>query len=184
MNLSLLLNSQSISFPTQTCLLLYCFCPSFPHLINMLLTVSSLSPYNLHFLFFCVSSIIALILLVLMVLFWAIIKRDLVSPLKFPLLSYAQVISYAILLACRLKYPYSCFSSYLCFLDSVVFLFDLKLLLYLAAVISLSFLFFVYSSSSCVVAFTQSSIQMSSFRPPFLNTESMSSNFLFFSQSV
>ena len=47
------------------------------------LTISSLSPHNLHLLFCCVLSILVLIWLVLMALFWAAIRRHSVSLLRF-----------------------------------------------------------------------------------------------------
>ena len=52
--------------------------------------VSSLSPYNLHFLFACVLSILALICIVLIVVFCDAIRRDSVFLLKFPFLSYVK----------------------------------------------------------------------------------------------
>ena len=55
--------------------------------------VSSLSPHNLHLLFYSVLSILALIWLVFMTLFSAAIRRDSVSLLRFPFLSHVQVFS-------------------------------------------------------------------------------------------
>ena len=52
-------NSQWITLPTQSCLVLYSLCPNLL-LILMWLIVSSLSPHNLHQLFYCVLSILAL----------------------------------------------------------------------------------------------------------------------------
>ena len=46
----LLLNSQWITFPTQSCLLLYSFCGSLQYLLIMWLTVSFPSPHSRHFL--------------------------------------------------------------------------------------------------------------------------------------
>ena len=60
-NFNFLLNSQWITLPTQSCLVLYSFCVNLLHSIIMWLIVSSLSPHNLHLLFCCVLSILALI---------------------------------------------------------------------------------------------------------------------------
>ena len=57
----------------------------------MELIVLSLSPHNLQLLFCCVLSVLALIYLVLMALFYAAIRRDSVSLLRFPLFSHIQV---------------------------------------------------------------------------------------------
>ena len=46
-----------------------------------------------------------------MALFCAAIRRESVSLLGFPFLSHVQVFLYEISSVCRLKYPYSCFSS-------------------------------------------------------------------------
>ena len=54
-----------------------------------------------------------------MVLFYAAIRRNSVSLLRFPFLSHVQVFSSEISLDCRLKYLYTCFSSH--FLFSVYF---------------------------------------------------------------
>ena len=58
------------------------------HSLIMWLIVSSLSLHNRHLLFCCVLSNLALIWLVLMVLFCVAIRRDSVSLLRFPFLSY------------------------------------------------------------------------------------------------
>ena len=47
-NFNDLQNSQWITFPTQSCLVLYSFCASLLHSLIMLFIVSSLSPRNLH----------------------------------------------------------------------------------------------------------------------------------------
>ena len=70
----------------------------------MWLIVSSLSPHNLHLLFCCALSILALICLVLMALFYATIRRDSVSLLKFPFRSQVQVLSCEMFFS-RLKRP-------------------------------------------------------------------------------
>ena len=84
-------NSQWITLPTQLYLVLYSFCANLLHLLNMWLIVLSLSPHNLHMLFCCILSILAFIWLVLMALFWAAIRGDSVSLLRFPFLSHIHV---------------------------------------------------------------------------------------------
>ena len=80
-NLNFLHNSQWITLPTQSCLVLYSFWANLLHSLIMWLMVSSLSPYSLHLLFCCVLSILALIWLVFMALFCAVVRRDSVSLL-------------------------------------------------------------------------------------------------------
>ena len=53
-NLSFLHNSLWITFPVQSCLVLYSFCVSLLHSLIMWLIVLSLSPHNPHLLFCCV----------------------------------------------------------------------------------------------------------------------------------
>ena len=50
-NFNFLHNSQWITFPNQSCLVLYSFCANLLHSLIIWLIVSTLSPYNLHFLF-------------------------------------------------------------------------------------------------------------------------------------
>ena len=90
-NLNFLHISQWITLPTQSCLVLYSFCPIMLHLLIMWLIISSLSSHSLHLLFCCVLSILALIWMVIMALFCVTIRRDSVSLLKFPFLSQVQV---------------------------------------------------------------------------------------------
>ena len=90
-NRNFLHNSQWITFPTQSCLVLYSFYVNLHHSLIMWLMVSSLSPHNLHLLFCCVLSILALIWLVLTALFCAAIGRDSVSLWKFPFLIHVCV---------------------------------------------------------------------------------------------
>ena len=111
-NLNFLHISQWITLPTQSCLALYSLCANLLHSLIIWLMVSSLSPHSLHLLFCCVLSILALIWLVLSALFWATIRRDSVSLLKFPFLSHVQILSCEILLISRLKRPWSCFPSH------------------------------------------------------------------------
>ena len=68
----------------QLCLLFYSFWAGLMKSLFMWLIVSSLSLRNLHLLLCCVLSILVLIWLVLIPLFWAAIRRDSVSPLRFP----------------------------------------------------------------------------------------------------
>ena len=121
-NLNFLHISLWITLPTQSCLALYSFCANLLHSLIMWLMVSSLSPHCLHLLFCWVSSILTLIWLVLMVLFCAVIRRDSLSLLNFPFLSYVEVFSWEMLFISRLKRPWSCFSSHFCFLVFVILL--------------------------------------------------------------
>ena len=111
-NLNFLHNSQWITLPTQSCLVLYSFGDNLLHSIIMWLVVLSLSIHNLYLLFYCVLSILALIWLVLMAWFCAAIKRDTVSLLKFPFLSHIYAFSWEMSLVSHLKCLYSCFSSH------------------------------------------------------------------------
>ena len=65
--------------------------------------VSPLSPHNRHLLFCCLLSILSLIWLFLMALFCAAIRRDSVSLLKFPFLSYVLVLLFEMLFMSRLN---------------------------------------------------------------------------------
>ena len=110
-----------------------------------------------------------------MALFYAAIKRDSVPRLRFHFLSHAKVFSCTISLVCCLKYKYSCFSTLFCFLVFFVFLFGFRLSsLVLAAIVNLSLLFFVYSSSLQFAPSTQFSMPMSPLLPSFLGTQSLS----------
>ena len=103
-------NSQWITLPIQSCLVLNSFCANLLLSLIMWLIVSSLAPHNLHFLFCSILSILALIWLVLMALFCAAIRRDSVSLLRSLFLRHFQVFSCEMSLVCRLKCQYSCFS--------------------------------------------------------------------------
>ena len=72
-----------------------------------------------------------------MVLFCATIRKDSVLLLRFPFLSHVKVFSCENSLVCRLKCPYSCFSSHFCFLVIIIILMLVLSLLFLIAVISL-----------------------------------------------
>ena len=87
-------NSQWITLPTQSCLVLYTFCANLLHSLIMWLLVSSISPHNLHLLFCCVLSILALISLFLMALFCAAIWRNSVFLLRFTFLCLVFVYCY------------------------------------------------------------------------------------------
>ena len=76
-------NSQYITLPTQSCLLLRSFCANLLSSLIMWLVVSSLSPHSLYLLFCCVLSILALIWLVLMALFCAAIRRNFIYHLIY-----------------------------------------------------------------------------------------------------
>ena len=105
----------------------------------MWLIISSLLPHNVHLLClvcFCFK-------IVLMALFFAAIRRDSVSLLRFPFLNHVQVFSCENLLVCRLKCPYSCFSSNFCFLVIFILLMFVFTVLLLVVVISLPSCFFL-----------------------------------------
>ena len=104
-NLNFLLNSQWITFPTHSYLVLYSFNANLLHSLIMWLMVSSLSPHNLHLLFCCVLSILALIWLIFIAVFYAAIKRNLVSLLSFPFPSLVHVFWCEISLISPLKRP-------------------------------------------------------------------------------
>ena len=130
-------NSQWITFPTQSSLVLYLFCANLLHSLIIWLIVSPLSPHNPHMLFRCVLSIFALVWLVLLALFCAAIRRNSVSLLRFPFLSHFHVFSCEMSLVSRLKLPQSYFSSHFCFLVIVVPLVLVSLVLFLVAAVSL-----------------------------------------------
>ena len=105
-------------------------------------------------------------------MFCASIRKDLVSLSKFPF----QVFSRAIFLICRLKYPYSCFSSYFCFLVFCCF----SLCSYVASAATgccnnPSLIFLIQSSSRYIDASTQSTMR---FPPSVLNIYNLSMSFL------
>ena len=138
--LNFLHNSLWITFPIQSCNVLYSFCTNFLLSHIKWLTVSSLLPDNLHLLFCCVLSIFALTYFVLMALFRATIRRNFVSLLRFPFLSQCQILC-EIPRVCRLKYQYSCCTSHFCFLVIVVLLMFVLFVLFVMAVLNLSLLF-------------------------------------------
>ena len=91
-----------------------------------------------------------------MVLLWAAPRKDLVSLLSFPFLSHVQVFSSAIAFVCRLKSPYSCFSSHFLIFFFFVLLMLVLSVLFLVAVISLPLGFLKVISSLCIYASTLS----------------------------
>ena len=97
------------------------------------------------------------------------IRRDSVSLLKFPFRSHVQIFPCEISPVCRLKYPYSCFSSNFYFLVLVLFVMMLSVML-LATVINPSFLSLMSSLCPCIEASTLSSILASSLPSFFLDT--------------
>ena len=107
LNLNFLHNSLRITYPTQSCLVLYSFSANLLHSLIMWWDVSSQSPHNLHLPFCCVLSILIYSCF------------DIVSPMflswGFPFFSLVHVFSYKISLVSRLKRLYSCFSSYFSF---------------------------------------------------------------------
>ena len=94
------------------------------------ITTKSTSAILLCHVYFCFD-------IVLMVLFSAAIGRDSISVLRLPFFSPVLVFSCEVSLVCRLKYPYSCFSSHFYFLIIFVPLMLLLFVLFLVAVISL-----------------------------------------------
>ena len=112
-NFDILHNSQWIIFSTQSCLLLYSFCINLMHLFILWLIISFLSPHNRYSVaYYKFSSDIIGSLDIIMCY-----SRDSFFLFRSPLLSLVKIISWVISLVCRLKYPYSYFSSYFCCLD-------------------------------------------------------------------
>ena len=142
-NFNFLHISQWITLPTQLCLVLYSFCANccicwlcdwWFRLYHYIIYICYFVASNLFSLWF------DLIWFVLTALFFAAIKRDSVSLLKFPFLSLVQVFSSEMLFISHLKYPHSCFSSHVCVLVIVILL---------SIVFSVSFLMAVISPPSC-----------------------------------
>ena len=106
--------------------------------------------------------------IVLMALFYAAIRRDSVSLLRFLFLSHVQVFSREILLDCHLKYPYRSLSSHFCFL--AIFL---RLRLELSVLFLVTALF-VWCARYCVDVSTLSSMLASALLPSFHDTHILS----------
>ena len=114
-NFNFMHNSQWITLSTESYRVIYSFCTNLLHSLIIWWMVSTPSPNKLHLLFCCVMSILALIWLVLIALFYAAIRRDYVSFLRFQFLSHSCVFSCEMLLISRLKRQKSRFSSHFCF---------------------------------------------------------------------
>ena len=104
-NWNLLHNSQWITLPIQSCQVLYSFCANLLRLLIMWVITSSLLPHYLRPLFCYVLSILAVIWFVIMALFYAAIRRDSVSFLRFSFLSHLHFFSCDMSLVGRLKRP-------------------------------------------------------------------------------
>ena len=94
-NLKFLHNSQWITLPTESWLVLYSFCDNLLHSLIWLI-ISPLSPHNLHILFRCVLSILALI--------WRCFVL-LLKEIQFAFLSHVNIFSCKMSLVSRLKGP-------------------------------------------------------------------------------
>ena len=142
-NLNFLHNYWWISFPTQSCQVIYFFALILLHSLIMWLIVSSLSPHNIHLLFF-LHLVYTCFGKVRMELFWVAIRRNSVSFLRFPFLGHVQDFSREISLVRRLKCPFTYFSSHFCFQVIFVFLMLVLSALFLVAVISFPLHFLCY----------------------------------------
>ena len=107
-------SSMWITFPTLSCLVLCSFSVCLLHPFLKRLTVKSFSSVPL--LFYCVILIFLLTEWVFMALFYAIIRRHLISLLMLTFLSHVQIVSRTISSVCLLKYPFISFSSHFCLL--------------------------------------------------------------------
>ena len=135
------------------------------HSLIIWLIVSSLSPHNLHLLFYYIWSIFALTEFILMALFCATIQRDSLSLLRFPFLLVS-----CLLLEISLQLFFFPF-----LLPSIVVLLIFMLLeLFLVAVINLSWFFFMLSLNHLITASMLSSMPVSFPPPPFLNKYNLS----------
>ena len=103
-----------------------------------------------------------------MTLFFASIRRDSVSLLKFAFLSHVEVFSCKVLFISRLKRPKSRFSSKSCFLVIVILMSIMLSVSFLMAVMSPPSCFSMLSSSRCIDASTLSSLLVNPFSPLFL----------------
>ena len=106
-----------------------------------------------------------------MALFRLLIEEIQLTFKRFPFHCHVQVFSCKISTVCRLKYAYSCFSSYFCFLFIVVLCVLMLLLLQLIAVISFYSLFLMYSLSLHATTLYSMLVNPLS---PFLDTYSLS----------
>ena len=131
-------NSQCITFPTQSCTVLYSLCANLLHLLIIFRLYCHIIYicYFVRLVYFCFPIVSPYDV------FCAAIRRDSVSHLSFLFLCYVQVFLCEISLVCRLKYPYSSFSSHFCFLVTFLQLMLVLSVLFLVAVISLASRFF------------------------------------------
>ena len=145
------------------------------YLLIMLL-ISIFSPHNLHLLNSVASNrVYALLYFGLMGYFCALVNTDSVSLFRILFFSHVHIFLCAISLVCRLKYPYSCFTSHFFFFVLVVFLSGLILLMHLsAAAVNCSLLLWIYSSISSADASMISLMLMSPLPPCFLDTYNLS----------
>ena len=104
-NFNFLHNSLWIPLPMLSWLVLFSFFANSLQSLIVRLIVSSLSPYNLICCFAASYLFFALMWLVLIALFWAVIRRDSVSLLRFFLLRHSHVFSCELSLVSRLKHP-------------------------------------------------------------------------------
>ena len=171
LNSNFLHNSQWITLPTQSRLVLYSFYANSQHSLIMRMTVSSLSPHYQHMLFCCILSILALTLIVLMALFYVAIRRDYVFPVlamsKFSLVRYCLFVDWNIHTVVFLL-----FSGYLCSVDIWL------VWLFLVAVISFPPRFLLWSSSCCIDASSLSWTLVSRVSPSFFDTYILSTSSL------
>ena len=137
-------NSQWITFPIQSCLVLHSFCANLPlSLIRWLIAYHNLRLLYFRLVYSCCFNI------VFMMLFCVAIRRNSLSLLSFLFLSHDQDFSYEISLVCFLKCPYICLSSHFWFLVISVPLILMLSLLFQMALISLPpHLYMLFSGGS------------------------------------
>ena len=139
-NFNLLHNSQCITFPTQSCLVLYSLCANLMHSLIMWLIVSSLSPHNLHLLF-C----------------WRLVYScfDIVSPYGVVLCYYQKRFTFSIKVSLskpRPSFPVWDFTCLPLEMSIQMFFFLLLLLLLLSLLLLLLLLFILWEFFSSALA--------------------------------
>ena len=154
-NLNVLHNSQWNTLPSQKCVILYKFCANLLHSLINWRIVSSLSPLNLHLMFSRILSILALIWLVL-IAFWASIRKDSVSLLRFPFLSHVHVFSCDMIITII---PFRVFHT------SVSCWFLTGVWVTVSYLKSLVFLFFFYWAMNCEILVSELEIQLCYYGP-------------------
>ena len=157
-NSDFLHNSQGITLPTQSCLVLNSYM-----LICCIHLLCDWS-FRLYRHIVYIGYFVASCLFLHMALFCATIKRDLVSLVRFPFLSHVQIFSCEISLVCRLKCLHSCLFSHFCF--QVIFAL-------LILVLSILFPVVVISLPLCIYASTLFWMKASPLPPSFLSTFSL-----------